>query len=150
MSSLASVLARRTPPGVYLWHAEYDVADVRHTVEHVGWTFAYVDGWVFQSRAEFLVAVGESLALPDYYGRNLDALEECLAELEGPVLLLWDGWSVLARADERAFRSVVDVFAARSDRLDRAAAGRRSRGRPAQPGLTWSRRMGVASRGRPR
>ncbi len=117
MSSLAAVLAGRTPSGVYLWHAAYDVADVRHTVEHVGWRFAYVDGWVFQAKAEFLAAVGEALALPAYYGRNLDALEECLADLDGPTVLLWDGWSTLARGDERAFRSTVDIFAARSDGL---------------------------------
>jgi RNAse (barnase) inhibitor barstar len=117
MSSLSSVLAGRTPPGVYRWHAAYDVADVRHTVEHVGWRFGYVDGWVFQSKAEFLLAVGEALALPDYYGRNLDALEECLADLDGPTVLLWDGWSPLARADDPAFRGILDVFAAGSDQL---------------------------------
>jgi RNAse (barnase) inhibitor barstar len=115
VSSLAAVLARRTPSGVYLWHAAYDVADVRHTVELTGWRFGHLDGWLSATKPELLAAVGESLAFPDYYGANLDALEECLADLVEPTVLLWDGWSTLARSDDHAFRTVLELFAARSE-----------------------------------
>jgi RNAse (barnase) inhibitor barstar len=117
MSGLAAVLAGRAPSGVFRWHAAYDVADVRHTVEHAGWRFGYVDGWTATSKDELLAAVGEALHLPDYYGRNLDALEECLTEVDRPTVLLWDGWTTLARDDDRSFRSMVEIFAGRSERL---------------------------------
>ncbi len=117
MSGLASVLAHRTPPGMWLWHAAFDVEDVRHTVEHAGWRFASVDGWRHQSKAEFLAAVGEALDFPDYYGRNFDALGDCLGDVssgdsEG-VVLLWDGWGPLAHADERAFSVALSVLGGR-------------------------------------
>jgi hypothetical protein len=32
-------------------------------------------------------------------------------------VLLWDGWSPLARDDERAFRSIIEIFSARSEKL---------------------------------
>ena len=117
MSSLAAVLAGRTPSGVYRWHAAYDVGDVRHTVEHAGWRFGYLDGWLNVTKREVLAALGEALDLPGYYGGNLDALEECLADLGGPTVLLWDGWSTLARDDARTFRTLVAIFAARSETL---------------------------------
>jgi RNAse (barnase) inhibitor barstar len=118
VSGLAGLLAHRVVPGVYRWHGAFDVPDVRHTVAHAGWRFAAVDGWRHATKAEFLEAVGEALAFPDHYGRNLDALADCLADLtagdsEGWVLL-WDGWGPLAREDERAFGTVLAILGERA------------------------------------
>ncbi len=117
MSGLAGLLAGRFDPGIYRWHGGFGVPDVRHTVEHAGWQFAYVDGWHGDSKAEFLAAVGEALGFPDDYGQNFDALADCLADVvdsdsEGAVLL-WDGWGPLARADEQAFSVALSVLGTR-------------------------------------
>ncbi|MCW2735944.1 barstar family protein [Nocardioides sp.] len=117
MSGLAAILAGHEAPGIHLWHGAFDVADVRHTVEHAGWGFAHVDGWtVAGTKAGFLAAVGEALHFPDYYGQNFDALADCLRDIgrgvEG-VVLLWDGWGTLARADEKAFSIALSVLRAR-------------------------------------
>lgn len=118
MSGLAAVLAGHEAPGIHQWHAASGVADVRHAVEHAGWAFAYVDGWTgADTKAAFLAAVGEALAFPDYYGQNLDALADCLRDIGtgvAGVVLLWDGWSTLARGDERAFAVALDVLASRA------------------------------------
>jgi len=132
VSGLAALLAGHEPPGVHRWHGASDVADVRHTVEHAGWAFAHVDGWTgADSKPAFLAAVGEALHFPDHYGHNYDALTDCLRDLgdgagDGAggvdvagVVLLWDGWSTLARADEKAFTVVLDVLEDRT----RAARG---------------------------
>lgn len=124
MSGLAALLAGHEPPGIYRWHAVYDVADVRHTVEHAGWGFAHVDGWTgADTKAAFLAAVGDALHFPDHYGQNFDALTDCLRDIGRDVdgvVLLWDGWSTLARADERAFAVTLDVLGSRVE-ADRGA-----------------------------
>ena len=115
MSGLAAVLAGRHGPGVYLWHAAFEVDEVRHAVEHVGWQFGYVDGWRRTDKVGVLTALGESLAFPDYYrGRSLDALWDCLTDVAEPTVLLWDGWGTLAREDEETFRKVRGIFAERA------------------------------------
>ncbi len=106
MSGLAAILARHHDPGVFRWHAAFPADEVAHAVEHAGWRFGYVDGWHHQTRAEFLDAIGEALAFPEHYGRNLDALNDCLRDLPGDTVLLWDGWGTLARADETTFTAV--------------------------------------------
>jgi len=111
MSGLAAVLAGRHTPGVYRWHGNFDAADVRHAVEHAGWTYGHLDGWEIEHKAEFLAADGEALSFPDHYGQNLDALADCLADLPATVLL-WDGWSAFARAEPAPFHSAVEVLAA--------------------------------------
>lgn len=124
MSGLAALLAGRQQPGVFRWHAAFDASDVGHTVEHAGWRFALLDAWPTDSKAEFLQRIGEALALPAYYGRNLDALADCLADLpservEGTVVL-WEGWGPFAHADERGFSGALQVLRERAEAPDEA------------------------------
>jgi Barstar (barnase inhibitor) len=110
MSGLAGILAHHHDSGVYRWHAAFPAHEVAHAVEHAGWKFGYVDGWHHQTRKEFLVALGDSLAFPDHYGHNLDALNDCLRDLPGNTVLLWDGWCTLARQDEEGFGKVRSIL----------------------------------------
>lgn len=117
MSGLAALLAGRTESGLYLWHGAFDVEDVQHTVEHAGWRFAYVDGWHGGTKAEFLDAIGEALHFPAYYGRNYDALADCLRDVRAGdshgIVVLWDGWGPFARQDEPAFAVALSVLRTR-------------------------------------
>jgi len=113
MSGLAGLLAGHRDPGIYRWHAAFDVDDVRRAVEHGGARFGYVDGWTHTTKAEVLQALGEALAFPDYYGQNLDALGDCLGDLDGPHVLLWDGWSPLARSEEDTFSTILGILTGR-------------------------------------
>lgn len=114
MSGLAAVLAGRQLPGVHRWESALDVADVRHAVEHAGWAFGYVDGAALDTVAAVLRAVGEALAFPEHYGRNLDALNDCLRDLARPTVLLWDAWGGVAHADPRRFTVLVDLLGNRA------------------------------------
>jgi RNAse (barnase) inhibitor barstar len=113
MSGLAGILAGHIAPGVYRWHAAYDVADVRHAVERAGWRFAYLDGHQVETPAEFHAAVAAALGFPDRYGRNMDAFNDCLSDIAGAgagVILLWDAWGPLARAHQRTFTAAVEIL----------------------------------------
>ena len=141
MSGLAALLARREPPGIHHWHAALAVDDVRHAVEHAGWGFGHVDGWTrADSKAAFLAEVGETLGFPDWYGQNFDALADCLHDVGAGtdgVVLLWDGWATLARADERAFSVALSVLGSRvaADRGVPFSVLLRGEG-PVVPGIT--------------
>ena len=100
------------------------VDDVRHTVEHAGWRFGHLEGAGIETRAELHDAVAEALVLPDWYGRNLDALADVLRDVDGRQLLLWDTWSVLARAEPAFFAEVVDCSVAPSSCSSAATAPR--------------------------
>ena len=114
MTGLAGVMAGHLAPGVYLWHTAFTPDHVKHSVEHAGWRFAYVDGLTHQDKGTFLEAVGEALAFPEHFGQNFDALTDCLRDVDGSTVLLWDCWAPLARNDRRAFDIAVDCFAGRA------------------------------------
>ena len=120
MSGLAGVLAGHITPGVYRWHAAYGVPDVEHAVEHAGWRFAYLDGHAVETAAEFHDAVAKALAFPEDYGRTMDAFTECLddvADENQPLVLLWDAWAPLARAQQRTFTSAVEILRSQSPKI---------------------------------
>ncbi|MFT4286848.1 barstar family protein [Nocardioides sp.] len=115
MSGLAGLLAGRHEPGVYLWPAAFDVADVRHTVGLAEWHFAYLDGAGVASKDDLWTALAAALGFPDYFGRNLDALWDCLGDLDEPQLLLWDAWGPLAWTDPDTFAGITAVLSERTE-----------------------------------
>ena len=67
-------------------------------------------------RRALLTAIGRELRFPAHYGRNLDALAECLGDLSwlpaGEVVLIWDGADALRQNDPRGHRVLLEVLAA--------------------------------------
>jgi RNAse (barnase) inhibitor barstar len=120
MSGLARLLAGRVQPGVYHWTSAADIDDVRHAVDHAHWRFVLLDTWGSDDKAGFMAACHGAFELPEWFGRNFDALGDALSDV-GPgddhlgVVVLWDGWGPLARAERRVFDVAVDVFSARVD-----------------------------------
>lgn len=109
MSGLEDVIERRVPRGTYRWNGG-EAEEVRLLVEAAGWRFAHLEGGATTTRAALLDALGPALGLVAYHGRNLDALEECVRTLEGPTVLLWDGWEGLAATDPRTLRVVRSIL----------------------------------------
>ncbi|MDT0201234.1 barstar family protein [Nocardioides sp. AE5] len=136
MSGLAGLLAGHDAPAVHLWEAAFPPEEVAAAVDGAGWSFGYVDGWRDQEKRAVLAALGEALGFPAYYGRNLDALADCLADLEHDTVLLWDGWATLARGDHGSFTALLEVLAERTRATGpRFAVLLRGRG-PELPGVT--------------
>ena len=117
MTGLAALLAGHNPPDVYTWHNAAHVPDVQHAVEHAGWRFLHLDTWTVEDPASFLIAAERALGSDDGRVPSFDALSDQLAELDAPdcdgVVLLWDGWSPLARHDEQAFHVALSVLGGR-------------------------------------
>src|SRR5437899_622956 len=49
-----------------------------------GYVVRSLDAVDWQSSQEFLVALGKLLTFPDYFGRNLDAFNDCLSDIDVP------------------------------------------------------------------
>lgn len=114
MSGLAALLVGRRDPGVYRWSSHLPAADVEHAVAHAGWRAFTLDGRSVTDAEGFHNAVARACELPSWYGRNWDALADCLADLSwAPArgrVLLYEGWGMLARTDPQAWQAVRGVL----------------------------------------
>jgi RNAse (barnase) inhibitor barstar len=120
MSGLAKLLAGRVEPGVYHWTSAASRDHVQHAVDHAHWRFVLLDTWSIDDKAGFMAACQAAFELPEWFGANFDALGDALSDVQPGdeqlgVVVVWDGWGPLARAERRVFDVAVDVFSARVD-----------------------------------
>ncbi|MCT4357476.1 barstar family protein [Streptomyces sp. Je 1-79] len=66
-------------------------------------------------KAGFMDRCAAALGLPGWFGRNWDALADCLTDLPGPVAVVVTGWQGYAEARPRDWETARDVFATASD-----------------------------------
>ena len=114
MTDPAFMLGGRVEPGVTRWDTNLDADYVAGVVRRAGGTWAHLDAAASRDVASFHGAVAEALDFPDYYGRNLDALNDCLGDVAervaGVPVLWWDDWQDLAAAEPRVFGVIVDLL----------------------------------------
>ena len=89
--------------------------ELESAADELGWRCVVLDSSEIETKEAFLELCAESFALPEWFGMNWDALEECLGDLdlggvEG-VAVLWSGWGELAEASAKEFAIALDIFA---------------------------------------
>jgi RNAse (barnase) inhibitor barstar len=107
---------------------ELTAPQVAESVRQSGAAPHVVDGATVRTKAEAMDAIAAALSFPDYFGRNLDALYDCLTDLswlpEGEHVLIWDRPDVLRAHDSQAYAAVHAVLA---DAVATQPVGRRLR-----------------------
>lgn len=115
---VSAVLDGRLPAGVYRWRpqglGEGRDEDAGLGEASLGWQVRRLDGTHAATKTDVLVAVGETLAFPATYGRNLDAVADLLDDLVDPTVLVWRSWTALAQQDPRTFEVLLQIFAGRA------------------------------------
>lgn len=69
------------PAGVYRLVSRTRPGPILATITEFGWYAAYIDGRLVLDKETFLLAAGQALGFPAYYGRNWDAFEEMVNDL---------------------------------------------------------------------
>ena len=108
LDGLAALLRGERPASVYRWPGAYVADVVEQAALAAGWAFAPV--WGMATKRDTLESLGAALGFGEHYGRNLDALADCLRDLAGPTLLLWADWAGLAENDPTAMRGILRVL----------------------------------------
>ena len=66
------------------------------------------------SKAKFMTAIAAALSFPDWFGRNLDALQDCVRDLSwlpaGEHLLIWRDPDALLGGDAVTFHHVEEIL----------------------------------------
>ncbi|MFL6057240.1 MAG: barstar family protein [Actinoallomurus sp.] len=115
---IEELLTGHRAPGVYTWPVDRrEAARGAVEAERAGWRVFWLDVRGVRDKQALLQRCAEELVLPSYFGRNWDALEECLRDLSWVpantgYLVIYDHWRELADADPAAHRTLLDVFGA--------------------------------------
>ncbi len=123
---LPGILGGSTPPGVYRLPPTDAPADVLALAADADWRGAWLRLDRVHDKAAFLERCATDLELPEWFGRNWDALADCLTDLSWwreagkshGYLLLAEDWETFrksapgdARTAEAIFNDAVDFWA---------------------------------------
>ena len=109
-ASYSSLLKGTTSTGLFSWRGAAG-RDLVAEAEAAGWRALRLDTAEVTSVAAFYEEVAAAWALPPWFGRNLDALFDSLADLTGsPTVLVWGGLRQLAEVDPLQASAVLDVL----------------------------------------
>lgn len=115
---LLAAIGRGDLEGVLRWVTRADGLDLSAEVESVAddtdWRVVELATEEADGKEGFLEACADAFALPDWFGMNWDALEECLRDLDltgvSGVLVVWTGWEELAEGAPETVATAVDVL----------------------------------------
>jgi RNAse (barnase) inhibitor barstar len=71
----------------------------------------HLDGASIQTDAEFLEAIASALRFPDYFGRNWNALDDCLLDVDEPTIVEWTQANRFATAEPEGYAIALSCFA---------------------------------------
>ena len=94
---LGALLDGTTAPDVFVWRGRHD-RDLDAEARQAGWTVIGLDTREVTSSTQFYDSLVRDWQLPEWFGRNLDAWWDVLAERanHGPTLMNWVGAESLA------------------------------------------------------
>jgi len=114
MNRLAAVTEGFRPPGVYRWLSRAHPESIRRELVAAVWGMYPLDGRAITNATQFLDRCAQALAFPAWFGRNWDALADCLTDLSWLTglghVVLWDQYGTLARHDPKAWALAHRVF----------------------------------------
>lgn len=112
MSDLSPLFGRSRTPGVY--RSAADPADINAALARAGWATTLLGPST--TTEGFYAEVAAALDLPEYFGRNLDALWDCLTDLDVPTVVTVGEWTQFAQAQPASWAAILAVFAERCGR----------------------------------
>lgn len=106
-------IARISP--VCLFYREAVLKEAVDWLAQHGYIIHSFEATQWATKSDFHESVKRELAFPDYYGRNLDALNECLQDLnvpaDGGVALVFRRYDFLEKTDGVFAQEVLEVLA---------------------------------------
>lgn len=99
--------------GVHFLDGHVEPKKVQALARKAGYAFFHVEGKSIERKEQLLNAMATALSLPSHFGRNWDALEECLGDMEGVegkgYLLYYDHVDGLLSAHPDQFATLVEI-----------------------------------------
>lgn len=104
--------------GVRLWQSAPGDAVFEAGAQQAGWRCVPIDTEGVLTKADYIGACAAQIPLPDYLGRNWDALEEALGDMgvdasgagASGLMVIWRNWTEFAAAEPSSFQVALAIW----------------------------------------
>jgi|LNFM01.1.fsa_nt_gb RNAse (barnase) inhibitor barstar len=112
METLEQRLREHRKSGVY--RAAEPPPELEAAARAAGLRYFTLDASSARTKSQVLGLLGRTLAFPSWFGRNWDALEDCLTDLswidEAGIVMHVEGYTSYAESDPDGFIILLDIF----------------------------------------
>lgn len=108
MNELTPLFLGFVGPG--LWSVTEVGKSDQEFAQTLGLAWLEVDLSDVDSKETLMTALKRDLGLPDYFGRNWDALDECLGDLEGPLLIVVKNAATIMGSDPGSATQLAEIL----------------------------------------
>ncbi len=105
MSKLQRALKQTRPPAIYRFTSQASVQFLENEASHAGWRLFCLDGSKIRDKKTFLDNIARAMEFPAYFGKNWDALNDMLTDVEWARAA---GYIVLFQDPERFIKNAPD------------------------------------------
>jgi hypothetical protein len=114
MTKLKTVLTQERNSGVYRFDSRAAIESLKKEASKQGWRLFDLDGRKIRDKASFLDRTARAMDFPSYFGKNWDALEECLNDLSwapaSGYILLWQSPERLIQGSTADWATALDIL----------------------------------------
>lgn len=114
MSKLQRALKQAQIPGIYRFDSEASGEFLQNEAARSGWKLYVLDGAKISDKKSFLDKIARAMKFPEYFGKNWDALDDCLTDLEGTsvkgYILLFENPRRFMKSSPAEWAVAADVF----------------------------------------
>lgn len=114
MNTILDILQGDVAPNIHQISVNMTETELAEVVEaHNGQLF-YIDGRHINNKADFLAKIADVMNFPDYFGKNWDALQDCITDIDccedSQYLIVYDYWQNFANNNPQDWQILNDIF----------------------------------------
>lgn len=109
-ATLDSLLSGEIRPGLFEWRGD-PTRDVAGEARSLGWAVRELDTTGVGNAEQLYDRIAVMWDLPEWFGRNLDAVWDVLGDLAvSPLLLVWTGYPEMAETDPELTQTLLELL----------------------------------------
>lgn len=118
-TQISDMFEGKLVPKVYRLETQAPKEELSDLAGQQDYRFFYLDGQGIHDGPSFIDECAKVMDFPDYFGRNWNALDECITDLEWcqakGYVLLYDGVDAFAQADPNQWAYALDTLRSAAD-----------------------------------
>lgn len=114
MNQILNLIQGESQPNVYQFPLDISLKELSKLCQNYNCQLFYFNGRKINNKADFLKTASTVINLPEYFGYNWDALQDCLTELSwfeaSSYLIVYDQWQNFAHNYPQDWQILNDIF----------------------------------------
>lgn len=114
MNQILDLIQGKSQPNIYQFPLDISSEELSQLCQDHNCQLFYFDGSTINNKADFLKTASTVMNLPEYFGYNWDAWEDCLTDLSwfeaSSYLIVYDQWQNFAENYPDDWQILNDIF----------------------------------------